>query len=460
MTSLRRSLLALGLPLALAACAGLPELPEPPVGAEAPESWAYADERASAAWPAPDWWRAFGSGELEALMRRAEANSPDLAAAAARLRQAEAQARIAGVALLPGVDAGLDAGRSGVLGQGGGSENYGLSLGASYEVDFWGGNRARRDAAEASLLASAYDRETVALTLTAGVANAYLQLLSLRERLEIAELNLTLAEEVLRVVEARVNSGAAAPLDLARQRGQVARQRGALEPLRQQEREAAAALALLLGDSAQQLRVSAELAEIEVPTVVAGLPSELLARRPDIRREEARLAAAASDIASARADFFPSLRLTGSLGTRSEQFTELLSGDALYGLAASLARPVFDGGRLRAQGELSEARFEELLAQYRATTLQAFSEVDLALGEIESLARQDEQQTLELAETRRAFAMAEARYREGADDLLSLLEAQQSLYQAQENAGLLRLARLQALVGLYRALGGGWQAGL
>ncbi|WP_205738493.1 efflux transporter outer membrane subunit [Billgrantia endophytica] len=456
MTSLRIPLLSLGLSLMLAACSGLPAVPEPPVGATAPETWEHAGEQASAAWPEPGWWRAFGSGELEALIRRAEDNSPDLAAAAARLRQAEAQARIAGVALLPGVDAGLEAGRSGVVGQGGGSENYGLSLGASYETDFWGGNRARRDAAEASLLASAYDRETVALTLTAGVANAYLQLLSLRERLEIAELNLALAEEVLRVVEARVDSGAAAPLDLARQRGQVARQRGAMQPLRQQEREAVAALALLLGEPAQQVRVSTQLVDLEVPAVIAGLPSELLVRRPDIRREEARLAAAVADIAAARADFFPSLRLTGSLGTRSEQFVELLSGDTLYGLAASLTRPVFDGGRLRAQGELSEARYEELLAQYRGTTLQAFSEVDLALAGIESLALQAEQQERELDETLRAFVMAETRYREGADDLLSLLEAQQSLYQAQENTGLLRLARLQALVGLYRALGGGW----
>lgn len=450
---MKRTLLSLTLPVLLVACGTTPVQQMPPAP---PEGWEYG-LGASEAWPARDWWQHFASPELDDLMVQAQANNPDLGAAAARILQAEAQARIAGASLLPNVDAGLDAGRSGIVDQGGASGSYSASLGASYELDFWGANRAQRAGARANLLASAYDRETVALTLTAGVANSYLQVLSLQERLDIARLNLELAEEILRVVEARVRNGAGTPLDLARQRAVVARQRASVEPLRQQERDARAALALLLGRTPQGFQTEGQLAALAIPDVVAGLPSELLARRPDIRQQEARLLAADADIAVARAAFLPSVRLTGALGTRSDVFSELFSGDLLYNVGASLTQPIFNAGRLRAQRDLTEARRLELLEQYRGATLQAFADVDLALSAIETLAEQAFQQEEELAQTRRAFTLAEARYREGADDLLSLLDAQQSLYQAEENNGLLRLARMQAIVTLYRSLGGGWQ---
>ena len=450
----RRYALGLLVPLVLVACGTTPVQPVMPAP---PEGWEYAGGQVPAAWPARTWWQAFGSAELDRLMVDAQRGNPDLGAAAARILQAEAQARIAGASLLPGVDASLDAGRSGIVDQGGGSASYGASLGASYELDFWGANRASREGARAALLATAYDRETVALTLTAGVASTYLQVLSLQERLDIARLNLELAEEILRVVETRVRNGAGTPLDLARQRAVVARQRASVEPLRQQERDARAALALLLGRTPQGFTVDGQLAGLDIPDVVAGLPSELLARRPDIRQQEARLRAADADIAVARAAFFPAIRLTGAVGTRSDVFSELFNGDLLYNVGASLTQPLFNAGRLRAQRELTEARRLELVEHYRGAILQAFADVDLALSSIETLAEQAYQQEIELAETRRAFTLAEARYREGADDLLSLLDAQQSLYQAEENNGLLRLGRMQAIVTLYRTLGGGWQ---
>ncbi|MBZ2187567.1 efflux transporter outer membrane subunit [Alcanivorax sp. JB21] len=447
-----RTALLLTFPFWLMACGTTPVQPVQPAP---PAGWEYG-QGVTDAWPARDWWRGFASTELDALMQQAQANNPDLNAAAARILQAEAQARIAGASLLPNVDAGLDAGRSGIVDQGGGSASYSASLGASYELDFWGANRAQRAGARAALAATAYDRETVALTLTAGVANSYLQVLSLQERLEIARLNLALAEEILRVVEARVSSGAGTPLDLARQRAVVARQRASVQPLLQQERDARATLALLLGQVPQGLAVEGQLADMLIPQVMAGLPAELLVRRPDIRQQEARLLAADADIAVARAAFFPSVRLTGAVGTRSDMFSELFSGDLLYNLGASLTQPIFNAGRLRAQRDLSEARKLELLALYRGAIQQAFAEVDLSLSNIETLAEQAFQQDIELTQTRRAFTLAEARYREGADDLLTLLDAQQSLYQAEENNGLLRLAQMQAIVTLYRVLGGGW----
>ena len=447
-----RTALLLTFPFWLMACGTTlvqPAQPAPPAG------WEYG-QGVTDAWPARDWWRGFASTELDALMQQAQANNPDSNAAAARILQAEAQARIAGATLLPNVDAGLDAGRSGIVDQGGGSASYSASLGASYELDFWGANRAQQAGARAALAATAYDRETVALTLTAGVANTYLQVLSLQERLDIARLNLALAEEILRVVEARVSSGAGTPLDLARQRAVVARQRASVQPLLQQERDARATLALLLGQVPQSFAVEGQLVDILIPHVMAGLPADLLMRRPDIRQQEARLLAADADIAVARAAFFPSVRLTGAVGTRSDVFSELFSGDLLYNLGASLTQPIFNAGRLRAQRDLSEARKLELLALYRGAIQQAFAEVDLSLSNIETLAEQAFQQDIELTQTRRAFTLAEARYREGADDLLTLLDAQQSLYQAEENNGLLRLAQMQAIVTLYRVLGGGW----
>ncbi|MCH8543160.1 MAG: efflux transporter outer membrane subunit [Alcanivorax sp.] len=448
---------ALGAVLFVSGCGTTPvqQVPSSP-----PEGWEYASPQARDAWPARDWWRAFGSAELDQLMVHAQAGNPDLGAAAARVLQAEAQARVAGASLLPNVDLGLDASRSGLVEQGGASGSYSSSLGASYELDFWGANRARRDGARAALQATAFDRETVAITLSAGVASAYLQVLSLQERLEIARLNLEIAEEILRVVEARVGSGAGTPLDLARQRAVVARQRASVQPLLQQERDARAALALLLGRVPQGFAVDGNLADILIPEVMAGLPAELLVRRPDIRQQEARLLAADADIAVARAAFLPGVRLTGAVGTRSDVFSELFSGDLLYNIGASLTQPIFNAGRLRAQRDLSEARKLELLELYRGAIQRAFAEVDLSLSDIETLSEQAFQQEIELTQTRRAFTLAEARYREGADDLLTLLDAQQSLYQAEENNGLLRLAQMQAIVTLYRVLGGGWSESL
>lgn len=345
-----RAAVVLGGLLVISGCGTTPVQQVPP---SPPEGWEYASPTARDAWPARDWWRAFGSAELDQLMIDAQAGNPDLDAAAARVLQAEAQARIAGASLLPNVDVGLDASRSGLVEQGGASGSYSSSLGASYELDFWGANRARRDGARATLQATAFDRETVAITLSAGVASAYLQVLSLQERLEIARLNLELAEEILRVVESRVSSGAGTPLDLARQRAVVARQRASVQPLLQQERDARAALALLLGRVPQGFTVDGNLADILIPEVMAGLPAELLVRRPDIRLQEARLLAADADIAVARAAFLPGVRLTGAVGTRSDVFSEVFSGDLLYNIGASLTQPIFNAGRLRAQRDLS-----------------------------------------------------------------------------------------------------------
>ena len=430
------------------------------VPVEVPAGWDQAAENITA-WPAPDWWRNFGSAELNQLMIEAENNNLDLAAAAARILQADAQARLAGVPLLPTLDFGAGAARQGSFGGDrdvDASNSFDVSIGASYEIDFWGKNRASLASAQEALQASRYDRETVALTITSGVAITYLQVLSLRERIAIARLNLENAENVLQLVEARVKYGAVSPLDLAQQRSVVARQRAVIPPLEQQERDARSALALLLGKPPQSFDVAATtLDEIAIPEVVAGLPSELLTRRPDIQSAEAQLRSANADIAAARAAYFPSIGLTGSAGFASTVLSGLLDGGLLYNLAVSVAQPIFDAGQREAQEDFAIARREELVQFYRAAIINAFADVDTALGTLQSTTEQQDYQVEQIRQTEIALRLAERRYKEGAENLLTVLAAQRSLYDSQDELQQIKFSHLQAMVGLYRALGGGWE---
>ncbi len=431
-----------------------------PVNVDVPADWDQSQE-ITATWPSPDWWQNFGSSELNQLMIEAAQNNLDLAAASARILQAEAQARLAGVALLPTVDLGAGAGRQGDFGGDNNidaSSTFDISLGASYEVDFWGRNRANLIAAEEALRASEFDRDTVALTITSSVAITYLQVLSLRERIAIAYLNLENAERVLKLVESRAKHGAVSGLDLAQQRAVVARQRSVIPPLEQQERDARSALALLLGKPPQGFTVATEsLNEIALPEVAAGLPSELLTRRPDIQTAEANLRSANADIAAARAAYFPSIGLTGSAGFASAALSGLFDGGLIYNLAVSLAQPIFDAGRLEAQEDLTVARREELVQFYRASIINAFADVETALGTIQSTAEQQVYQTEQLKQAEIAFRLSERRYKEGVEDLLTFLVAQRTLFDAQDQELQIKLSYLQALVSLYRALGGGWE---
>jgi multidrug efflux system outer membrane protein len=404
------------------------------------------------------WWRSFGSTELDALVSQAGTQSLDVAAASARVRQAEASARMAGAALWPGVTAGLDAARQGRLG--GNAEvdgsSFAASLGASYELDFWGGNRAGQGSALASLRASAFERDTVRLTTTAGVANAWVQAVSLRERAAIGTRNLDNAQRVLALVDARARAGAATPLELAQQRGLVASQQRTLAALQQQAGDARTALAVLSGRSAFGFDLSAaSLDGLREPGIGAGLPSDLLARRPDIARAEALLDAADADITVARAAMLPRVTLGAGAGWRSNRLRALFDSP-VYSLAAGLAAPIFDAGRLAAGRDLALARREELLAGYRAAVVAAFGDTATALDAVSAIDRQRNAQAEELRQAQRAFTLAQSRYKAGAETLLVLLDAQRTLYAAQDASVQLKAQRLQASVALYRALGGGW----
>jgi len=283
--------------------------------------------------------------------------------------------------------------------------------------------------------------------------------LSLRDRLEIAQQNVANAQRVLKLVEAQSRAGAASPLDLARQRSSVAGLQAVIPDLTQQERDAQTALAILLGRPPQQFSVNEKgLATINMPQILPGLPSELLTRRPDIRRAEARLAAANANVAAARAALFPSIRLTGAAGGQSSALLSLFNGNnLLLNLGASLTAPIFDAGLLNNQRDLAIAQKQELLQVYRSTVIGALSEVEKSLGAIRSLEERYRLKKQEVDEARFAFELSEIRYRVGAEDLMTVLDTQRSLSEGQNQLGQIKLLRLQATVSLYKALGGGWK---
>ncbi|MCI8213027.1 RND transporter [Pseudomonas sp. S25] len=452
--------------LALAACSQQPTPTDS--GIPSPAAWQYAEHLAQAA-DNRLWWQDFNSPELDTLISQARAGSHDLAAAMARVRQAQASARIAGAPLLPELSGNLTNNRQSLISGDGyrqldvdrydrNAEYFETSLVASYELDFWGGKQAAVDSAGMSLRASEFDRSTVELTLLSGVASTYLQARALQAQAGIAELNLTNAERVLQLVQTRFQSGAATALELAQQKSLVATQQRQLPLLRQQAREALISLATLLGEPVQNLRVlGVDFESLTSPDIGAGLPSELLGRRPDIAAAEARLSAAQADVRVARAAMLPKITLTATLGSGADKAHDILQ-NPFYNLTSGLVAPIFNNGRLRGERDRNIAKQQELLENYRGTIVSAFADVEKALNSIDGLDQQHRWQHEELSQAQRAFDIAEARYRAGAEDLLTVLQTQRTLYEAQNLNVQLRLSRLQASVALYKALGGGWKA--
>ena len=445
--------------LALSACSMTSPMLKPNVSA--PGAWNEAAP-ANATAVTADWWNTFGSAELQSLVAEALAGSPDLAIATERVRQAEAQVRIAGASLFPTLDLGYGtSARQTDNGRTTRTEASNVNLSVSYELDLWGRNRAGVRGAQSSLAATTFDRDTVRLTLISGVANAYFDVLSLRSRLAVARENLAISERVLEVVSSRVRNGAASQLDLSRQQAAVLSQRAALLPLEQQERQTLSALAILTGKLPEGFNVKAPgVAELRVPVVDPGLPSQLLVRRPDLASAEARLAGANADVSAARAALLPSISLTGSAGAASTALLSVLTGGTTSALSIglSLLQPIFDGGRLRGQVSVAQSQERELVENYRKSILTAFGEVEDALVASSRRAQQEAIQTEVQAQAREALRLAEIRYREGADDLLTVLDAQRTLFSAQDQLEQIRQARLEAAVDLYKALGGGWSA--
>lgn len=455
----------LSLCLLLNACASQP--PALDSGIVAPAAWQNA-ERAAVLATHQRWWAQFGSPQLNRLIDQARRDSLDVAAAMARVRQAQASAVIAGAPLLPEVKFNLTSSQQKLISGPGGPDldatpsdntvdSFGANLTASYEVDFWGGRAAARDSALHSLRASAFDQATVELTLLGNVADRYAQTLAARQRQQIAELNLANARNVLALVQTRYDAGSATTLELAQQKSLVARQQRQLPLIQQLAEDSRITLATLLGQPVQALDLGTEpFQALTWPSIGAGMPSQLLSRRPDIAKAEAQLAAAQADVHVARAAMLPAVTLSATLGSDAYKAVDLLRSP-YYTLTAGLVGPIFNSGRLSAERDKARARQDELLYNYRGAIIHGFADVEKALSSITRLDQQRQWQSEELQQARSAFQIAESRYQAGAEDLLTVLETQRTLYTAQDLNVQLRLSRLQASIALYKALGGGWK---
>ncbi|HEY1707744.1 MAG TPA: efflux transporter outer membrane subunit [Rhizomicrobium sp.] len=475
------------LALATAGCIHTPN----PAGLKLSDVPAQFDTKAppnAPVWPSVTWWSNFGSPELTEMEGAAQTDNLDMAAAAARVLEADASSGVARAPLFPnltgsftgergsgristtvtsgtGGTGGTGTGGTGTGGTGTGTTSttivgntFGATLDASYALDLFGELHAQYRAAVETLRSSRYAQQTVALTTEATVATTYLDVLALRERVTIAKQNIAAAQRILAITQAKVTNGVSSNLDLAQQKAQVEAQEATVPVLEQQVKTELYALAVLLGRPPEGFDVKAQnLNGLAPPIIGPGLPSELLRRRPDVAEAEAALYSAHANVDAARAAFFPQITLTGSAGQSANKIQHLFnSSNFVWSLGGELLQTIFDGGLLSSESDLAKATQLELIADYRKSAISAFSDVENSLGNTSSLAEQERLVTAEVADAQEAFRIAELQYREGVADLLLVLQTQQTLFTAQDELVQIKLSRLQAVVGLYQALGGGW----
>jgi outer membrane protein, multidrug efflux system len=438
----------------------------PDIGLDVPP--AYRAGRGVSAPPTLDWWRGFHSAELTRLIEEAQTRNLDIAVAIVLIVQADAQTKIASAPLLPQSSLTVSGTRSrssqttgqGGTGAGGPAEGqlYTAVLNASYQLDFWGKNRATSRSFEESAVATRFNKEVVVLSTIVSVATAYFLVLESQDRLRTAHENLTASTRILTLIQQRSSAGTASALDVAQQEALVATVRASIPPLDQTLRQNVATLALLIGRPPEDLVVKGgSLFRLGIPVVTPGLPSELLFQRPDIRAAEANLASSNAIVQAARAAFFPSITLTGQGGYQSAVFKLLFTPQsALYQIATQLTQPIFDGFTL--EGQLENAKGLQLqdLEIYRKAVLSGFHDVEVALIAVADTTEQERLQRVAVAASRRAFELSEIRLREGTIDLVTLLQTQQTLFTNEDVLDVVRATRFQAVLSLFQALGGGW----
>lgn len=424
--------------------------------------------------PAEDlaaWWARFGDRDLDALLVRVLDHNQDLAIAAARVLEAAALVRNADD-LLPDANLSASAGRTQTsdrnafprfAGIDRRNSAHAVGLDVTWELDLWGRIRAGNDAAVADLLKNREDHNGVRAALAAQAAQSYFRLVAIDRRLQLAEATLQNRTDALRIQQRRQQAGTGTALEVHQAEAEVEAVAGTLPRLRQAQASAERALLVLAGDSPQAIATPLLPRRADLPApppVPAGLPSDLLARRPDVRAAEAALAASSARVAEARGRYFPTIRLTGNVGQESESLSDLFIGPAaIWGFAGSLVQPLFALRKIDAQVDAAEARRLQAEAGYVLTVQRAFAEVYDALG-----SRTASHDTL-ASQARRVEALvqaeriAAARHEAGAGAFLDLLDARRALLAVQQERIDTAADELVATVDVYRALGGGWEIG-
>lgn len=455
-SALRNTVSMIALAAALSACTMIPDYERPAVGV--PSAYSGASGTAGDAMIAADWWKSFNDPVLDALMAQALSSNLDIAAALARIDQAQGSLRSTNSTLLPQVDASGNTSRSESSNNAKGtSRSAGGDLSISYALDLWGQYRSQSEASSQSYRASQFDHDATVLLVQSSVANTYFTILNLRERLAISNESLAASKETLKLVQSRYDYGAISALDLAQQNGTVASIEAGIPSLEDQVKSNVNALAILLGRAPEGYAVMRE-ADAPAPTlpvIAAGQPSSLLERRPDIRRAEAQLLSANANIGAARAAFFPSLNLTAS---QSVDWLANVGTSNGSSIAASLLAPIFSGGSLEGSLQSSKAKKAELAANYQKAVLTSFGEVENAMSSADANARREASLAVAAAESRKAYDLSQASYKAGAIDFTSVLDAQRNWLSARDSQAQAQLARYTAAVNLFIALGGGWQS--
>lgn len=456
---------AAGLALAAVVLAGCVAVPPAPNTAPPPSAWRESphgpatDAGAQAALQR-DWWRGYGDPVLDGLVDTALRENLDLRTAVARVDEARALLTAQGAAQWPTLDLSVTGQRARSVSTVTGRPTYSNvtqpQFQAAYEIDLWGRLSALTDAARQSLLASQASRDTVHLSVAAAVAAAYLGLRTTDARLDVAERTLASREGALKVARRRYDSGYNSKLELAQAEAEYRATAQVIPQLRQSLARQEHALSVLLGHAPASVPRGRALSDLAAPPLPAtGVPSLLLRRRPDIAQAEAQIAASDANLAAARAQLLPSLRLTGTLG---ELDNSLLRGDPqrVWTLGGSILAPIFNRGRLRAQVSASAARRDQAVYAYQKTVLTAFSEVEDALAAIRELNRQHDEAERQRQALAEALRIAHNRYNEGYASYLEELDAQRNLFSAELTVLQLQGDALSAQVNLYKALGGGW----
>lgn len=450
--------------LLFAGCAVGPNYSRPTVAS--PTTWKETTVTTNATMLPQEWWTIFNDADLNALESQAVAANQDLKRAVARVTEVRAIARLSKAELYPSVSAGGTYSRDrysenrdipAVKRQ---TDDFGTSFDLSYELDVWGRVRRNIEASNADLAATETDLQVVLLTLTADVARNYQSLRSLDNERVVIEATIALRKDELQLQETRNKAGLINEVDVTRARTELANVEAELHAVVRSRAQTEHALAVLCGQPPASFGVIAKATSITPPEIPAGLPSELLQRRPDVVAAEHNLESANARIGVAKAAFFPTIKLTGAAGYASADLGSLVDWPSRFAsFGPSISVPVFQGGRNKANLKAAEARYEQNVATYRGSVLNAFREVEDSLSDLSTLAAQADAVNRALVSARDTAALANERYQKGLSSYLEVVDAQRAALQAERQDTQLRGQRAVSTILLAKSLGGGWERG-
>jgi outer membrane protein, multidrug efflux system len=449
--------------LALSACTIGKDYQRSPV--DTPKSWRFEEKEARQV-TNPLWWEQFNDPVLDDLIQKALKENKDLLIAAARIEEYMGKYGATRADQFPRVDAGGSAGQQRITETGHAPlspgfsptyDSYQVQLNASWEIDLWGKLRRGTEAARADLLSTEEARQAVVLTLVTSVASSYVQLRNLDQQLEIARQTAQTRKESLDLFNLRFEGGVVSELELSQVKSEYEDARATIPQMEKSIAQQENALNLLLGQNPGPVPRGLTINDLKLPTVPVGLPSDLLERRPDIRQTEQQLIAANARISVAKAQYFPSISLTGLLGYASADLIKLFNGPSLiWNYGASVSAPIFTAGRIQGQVKAAEAQQLQALLRYQQAIQTAFREVEDALVDQNKSRERLEAQARQMAALKTYRDLARLRYDDGYSSYLEVLDAERSFFNVQLSYIQTRGSLFNALVNLYKSMGGGW----